>query len=278
MDSPLLLALLAPPTVAYTILLALCALYWSMVIIGVADLDGSDGASHGVEGLVGAAKGTGEALDGMVGVAKGGGEALDGMVGAAKGTGAALDGAVGAAKGADLELGDVGVLGKVFSAWRVRGVPVTVSLSLLALAGLFLSTLLLDLLAPLLPPFGAQAAAGLGSLVGGGAFARLAASPLAGFFEVRHGTRRAALLGQTATLATGRVDAEFGQAELKDGGAGLLLAVRFDQPNDLKKGDPVLLVHYDAARQAYIVEPLHPPAASTASATPARTSPQRELS
>jgi hypothetical protein len=263
MDSPLLLALLAPPTVAYTILLALCALYWSMVIIGVADLDGSDGASHGVEGLVGAAKGSGEALDGIVGVAKGSGEALDG--------------AVAAAKGAHADLGDVGVFSKVFSAWRVRGVPVTVSLSLLALAGLFLSTALLDLLRPLLPSVGAQAAAGIGSLIGGGAFARLAASPLAGFFEVRHGTRRAALLGQTATLATGRVNAEFGQAELKDGGAGLLLAVRFDQPNDLKKGDPVLLVHYDAARQAYIVEPLHPPSPA-ASATPLRTPPQRELS
>ena len=237
MSLALFAPLLALPTAAFTILCLLSALYWLLVVAGLADVDGHHGAAEGI----------------------------DGVVGGAKAGGAALDGALGAAKGA----GDITLATKGFTGWRVQGVPLTVSLSFFALGGLVSSLLLRDLFAPLLPAVAAQALAAVGATLAGLASARIFATPLRGVFAIRSGTRRQALLGQTATLSTGRVDGSFGQAALEDGGAGLLLPVRHDGPNGLQRGDRVLLVDFDPVRQAYVIEPLSaPPRATSARPLP----------
>jgi hypothetical protein len=80
--------------------------------------------------------------------------------------------------------------------------------------------------------------------------------PLAPIFV--HTTSRGGrhLIGKACVVRTGRVDDRFGQAELDDGGAGLLLHVRCAGENALKKGDEALIIDYDAQRDVYIVEPM----------------------
>ena len=49
----------------------------------------------------------------------------------------------------------------------------------------------------------------------------------------------------------------FGQAEMADGGAGLLLHVRCaDDDNGLGRGDEALVLEYDEQRDVYLVEPM----------------------
>ena len=45
-------------------------------------------------------------------------------------------------------------------------------------------------------------------------------------------------------------------AECADGGAGLLVEVRCDQRNTLQRGERALIVSFDDAREAYVVEPI----------------------
>jgi hypothetical protein len=83
----------------------------------------------------------------------------------------------------------------------------------------------------------------------------LSVKPLRPVFHTRFAPRRRSLLGKTAVVASGRVDPTFGQASMEDGGAGLVLSVFCAKPNELEKGDPVVLIQFDEQRQAYEVEP-----------------------
>ncbi len=57
-----------------------------------------------------------------------------------------------------------------------------------------------------------------------------------------------------------RVDGEFGQAEIEDGGAGLLVQVRSEEPNSLTRGSHALVFEYDNAEGVYhITEVEHGP-------------------
>lgn len=225
------------PTVLFTVPLGCALVYWVLVLSGVLDLDALDHLFHGADA----------ALDGVAdGVAEG----------AAK---AAAEGAAHVVGGEALDF---------LAFLKLRSVPVTISASFIALYGYGLSYLGARFLAPLVP--------GPGWLGGAAVFvlatmlATLAASitvrPLGGLLAVDHAKRRQDLLGHTATISTGRVDGRFGQATLEDGGAGLILQVRYDaKPGapELRRGDPVLIVHFDEARDAFVVEPMQRPGAST---------------
>jgi hypothetical protein len=82
---------------------------------------------------------------------------------------------------------------------------------------------------------------------------RFMVRPLEPLFRDTSKRGGAHLLGKVCVISTARVDQKFGQANLDDKGAGLILQVRADVPNPLKRGDKALLVDYDAARGAYMV-------------------------
>lgn len=64
-------------------------------------------------------------------------------------------------------------------------------------------------------------------------------------------------LGKIAIVRTLSVTNEHGEAELSDGGAGLILKIRSEaQDSLLKKGDEVVLVEYIAAANIYRVAPV----------------------
>lgn len=61
------------------------------------------------------------------------------------------------------------------------------------------------------------------------------------------------VLGQTAVVRSSRVDSEFGEAILEDGGAGLILKVRCEEGESFAQGDKVVLLERLEDENAYRV-------------------------
>ncbi|WNG17156.1 hypothetical protein [Cystobacter fuscus] len=214
-----LAAILAFPTVLFTIPLGVVVGYWLTVIVGAVGVDVLDGHMGGA--LEGGAKGA--------------------MEGGAK---AALEGH---AHGSFLD-----VLG-------FGGVPTTVSVSFVVFLSWLLSLAVgrpLQALLGALP--GVLVTGGLATLcLGVGVvLAGLAVRPLRPLFAVQQAPRRAELMGRVCVVASGRVDGRFGHATVEDGGAGLILNIVCDKTNELKRGEKALILAYDATRDAYEVEPV----------------------
>ncbi|MCC7539804.1 MAG: glycine zipper family protein [Deltaproteobacteria bacterium] len=248
-----LAAILSFPAVVFTALLGVVVVYWLLVVLGALDLDLLGGKAEG------AVKGITEGV--LEGATKGVAEGV--LEGATKGVAeGALEGATkGVAEGAAGSDGHVegGGASGLLSALRLRSAPVTVVASLVVFHGWLLSTLGSVYAQPPLATFlggiGASAALlVLATLLAIGATS-IAVRPLERFFVTHAAPQHGQLTGKVAVVTTGRVDAKFGQASLEDGGAGLLLQVRCDHPNELSRGKKALLVSWEAEREAFVVEP-----------------------
>lgn len=159
-----------------------------------------------------------------------------------------------AADGEGLELaGLAGLLLKL----GLGGVPVTLVLTLLVFFAWFASYFIELLLLRHLPlgwlryPFGLAVAA----------LALLPAVPLTGmlcrplrrlFRKVEAPCARS-VLGQVARVRSGTVTPQFGEADLDDQGAGLILRIRADESAGFRRGDRVVLLQYLEAEHAYRV-------------------------
>lgn len=232
-----LAALLAFPTVLFTIPLGVVVGYWLTVIIGAVGIDLLDGdlGDFALGAKAGALEG------GVKGAVEGGAKAA--MEGGAK---AALE-----------STGKDGV--SVFEVLGFGGVPVTVSVSCVVFISWVLSLAVARPLAALLEALpGVLVHGGLATLclVAGLVLGGFAVRPLKPLFAVQQAPRRAELVGRVCHIASGRVDGRFGHATFEDGGAGLILNVVCDKDNQLKRGEQALILAYDAARDAYEVEPV----------------------
>jgi len=65
--------------------------------------------------------------------------------------------------------------------------------------------------------------------------------PLRGLFKHSTTQKHKHILGQTAIVRTSRVDANFGEASLDDGGAGLILKIRATGDDSFSQGDRVVI-------------------------------------
>jgi hypothetical protein len=84
----------------------------------------------------------------------------------------------------------------------------------------------------------------------------VAVRPLSRVFVEKRVTSRSDLIGKTCVVRTGKVTEVFGEGTLEDGGAGLVVRVRVDGDQALRRGDQALIVEWDAKRDAFVVEPL----------------------
>jgi hypothetical protein len=193
------------PTVVYSVLLTVCAVYWLLAAMGLADGDAADALAGG---------------DGD-GVEPGGAAALLAWLG-------------------------------------LPGVPVMIVATALTFSAWF-GTYFVHLLVLRDLPQGVRVAAGagtaLGMLVPAAIVTSVALRPLRRAMGRLSAAANASLLGRTAVLITPTLGPDYGQASMDDGGAGLILQVRGDDPNPLQRGDRVVLVEYDEARNAYHVVP-----------------------
>ena len=254
---------LSLPTVVFTVPLLLSLIYWLFVVIGAVDLDALDGAEGALEGsLDGAADG---ALDGHLGgmdvldgLEADGFAGMDGLDGTLDGAGgAALDGLDGDA-GLDLDASIASPLALVLSSLKLTSVPLTVSLSFITLFSWLASFLMTVHLAPLLPlpEIASGAAIALGAFFTGTMGASAAVRPLGGLFHTERGRGNRSFIGTVVTITTGKVTDRFGQAEVTDRGHHNIVQVRDRTEQGLSKGDRALLIQWDRAADAFVVEKL----------------------
>jgi hypothetical protein len=162
----------------------------------------------------------------------------------------------GAAEGAGGE-GELGAEAGILSALGLRRVPLTVSFSLLALFAWVICVLLAYYLGGMgeaLPGWLLGILILVGSFVLAVPLTALACRPLAPLFEIPEAKSRADYVGSVCTVTTGRVDARFGQARIEDNGTVLLVQVRCDRDNAFARNDQALIIEYDEARQAFVIE------------------------
>lgn len=221
------------PSVVYTLLLGIALVYWITVMIGAAHIDLLGGGEGGAEG------------------------AADGIDGAHADVGG-VDGADGA-DGADGGDAHDGAFSGVLASLKLRSAPVTVVLSAFLLFAWILSIFGMQAVAAWLPGI-ASGLAGAAVLLLAGVLALPITSvvirPLAPIFAPPVATKSASLVGKVATVRTGTVTDRFGEALLEDGGAGLVVRVRVDTGDTLKRGDQVVITAYDDARHEYTVAPM----------------------
>lgn len=232
-------AIIAFPTVFFTVPVGLSLAYWLMVIVGAAELDvfgllsGGDGAA---EGLI-EAGGEGIVEAGADAVAEAGAEAAgDSMV----------DGAIEA--------------GMLASFLRLGKVPLTITLSLISIIGWVTTGVTMSLATGLLPAglVGIVAKAGIGVAALGVASwtTRLITTPLQHLGHRPPPSGGKHLVGKRAVLVSQDIGEKRGQAELTVDDAHILVLVRSKSPNTLKRGDELLLVGWDEATGKYEAESL----------------------
>ena len=73
--------------------------------------------------------------------------------------------------------------------------------------------------------------------------------------HVKQRTRTASdMVGCECRVTTQEVSTHFGQGIVDDGGPGLILSIRCDEPNDLERGDIVTILSYHSGSDSYTVE------------------------
>jgi hypothetical protein len=208
-------AMLEFPTVVFTMLLGVVAVYWLFVIVGALDLHAVDGA-HGATGF------EHHASDGLV-------------------DGVHADG------GADF---GHEAFPAVLDAMGIRGVPLTVWLSLVILLSWAFSLLGMQVAGAAMAALAGWSVTGAIVTVASLALAIAATSvlvrPIRKLNVVHTAVSNRTLVGKVCTITTMHVDGHFGQAEIADGGAGLIVQVRCAEPNDLTRGSQALIFEYDS--------------------------------
>lgn len=154
-----------------------------------------------------------------------------------------LDGDFDAGDAADLDGdGDPDGFVGVLHAVGLGGVPLALVLSLLILASWVFCLVAMQVV-------GGRSgwlAAGAAVLSVGLAIpvTALAVRPLRRFFVTHPALQNKALVGKVCTVTTLNVTDRYGQAEVEDGGAGLLIQVRYAGPSRLARGDKALIFDY----------------------------------
>lgn len=150
---------------------------------------------------------------------------------------------------------DTGPLLWLINGLRIGKVPLTITMSLLLLFAWTISAMLTVWFYSGSSPLFAFLILAVSLLIAV-PMASFAALPFEGLFKTHQAMDQKTIIGTNCTLTTGRVTSTFGQASWEDGGAGLIIQIRCDNDNSLKKGDEALIVSFSEKRQAFIVEPL----------------------
>lgn len=141
--------------------------------------------------------------------------------------------------------------------WGLTGIPVTVVISLLVATSWLLCYLVVSIVFPMIPWTGLKNYIGIAvmliSLMLSIPVTATLIRPFKGIFVTHSAVKKSALIGMECIVKTGTVTEKFGQAELDDGGAGMLLDVRAAQSLNIKKGDTVILAEYDEEEGSYLV-------------------------
>jgi magnesium-transporting ATPase (P-type) len=145
--------------------------------------------------------------------------------------------------------------------FKLDGIPFTITLSLIILCSWILSFLGVYFIYPHLSPAWVQAAIGFWLLILTPVLSAIIISPMLQpikpLFKKQMAQNSQDLLGKTAIVRSGKVTANFGEGTLDDGAAGLILRIRKDEPNDIQRGDKVVLQSYTTADNSYQIQKIN---------------------
>lgn len=137
----------------------------------------------------------------------------------------------------------------------LNGVPLTVVISFLALFGWLICYFAVYFTFPFIPDGFLEYIVGLPILIGSLYIAILITAqvikPLKSFFGNMYKNTVKNVLGQTAIVRSLRLDSNFGEVFLEDGGAGLIFKARTINNETFKKGDRVVLLEYIKEKHVY---------------------------
>jgi len=232
--------ILSMPTVVYTVLMGIMALYWVTVIMGAVDIDLFDldadlDADMDLD------------LDADVDVDVD--VDLDTDLDVDVDTDVDVDGVQGSA----------GVIVSLLSALGLIGIPLTISLSIFVLFNWALTFLIAYSLGAATEPLSTLFGVGVmgASLVASTLLTSIAARPLRPLFRSKAGAKAGrALVGMTVKVTSGSVTDTFGRAEGTLEDATINFSIRCETENSLSKGDEALVIGYDEDAHIYFVEPL----------------------
>jgi hypothetical protein len=139
----------------------------------------------------------------------------------------------------------------------LNGVPLTIVISFIALAGWMISYYISLFSVTLFGHGWIRYITGIpiffASLYAAVLITAQVIKPLRKFFAKAEQQIQKVILGQTAVVRSSRVDQNFGEAFLDDGGAGLILKVTAIGGTQFHHGDKVVLLEYDANKNSYRV-------------------------
>ena len=159
----------------------------------------------------------------------------------------------------DVDAANVGGLTGLLSTLGLSGPPVTVILSVLIAVAWLITYFASAYLLVLVPWDMLHEFIGAGLLVGSFLIAIPVTAqiikPLKGLFVVHNAKSKSHFVGATCKVTTLEVTDKFGQAEIDDGEAGIIVSVRAKVPNTLKKGDRAVVISYNKDKNSYEVVP-----------------------
>jgi len=137
----------------------------------------------------------------------------------------------------------------------LNGVPLTVVISFLALFGWLICYFAVYFIFPFIPDGFLEYIVGVPILISSLYFAILITAqvikPLKPFFDNMYKNTVKNVLGQTVIVRSLRLDSNFGEVFLEDGGAGLIFKARTINNETFKKGDRVVLLEYIKEKHIY---------------------------
>lgn len=157
----------------------------------------------------------------------------------------------------DTDISNVGGLTGLLSTLGLSGPPVTVTLSVLTILSWLFSYFSSAYLLVLVPWDMFREFIGAGLLVGcfivSIPVTAQVIKPLKGLFVVHSAKSKSHFIGATCKITTLEVSETFGQAEIDDGQARIIVSVRANTPNALTKGDKAKVTSYDKEKGTYEV-------------------------
>lgn len=159
--------------------------------------------------------------------------------------------------GTDVETPNLSGITGFMLRWGLTGIPVTVVVSLLILFSWMICYFIVSIFYSYIPWESLKTLIGIAVLI----FSFLLSVPLTaklirpfkGIFVTHSAVSKVALIGKVCLVKTGSVTETFGQGEMEDGGAGMILDVRADKALGIKKGDTVVLIEYDSEDGSFTV-------------------------
>ena len=161
----------------------------------------------------------------------------------------------------DVDVGDVSGLASWLTKFRLDGIPFTLTLSFIIFFSWIFCFFMVEIFIRDFDSEWVRIALGFWGIILSPVLAipvtAILLSPFKPIFKkLREDAKQPEandFIGGIAIIRSGKINQLHGSVELNDGGAGLVLQVRADEPNSFKRGDSVILKEYIPSSNTYLI-------------------------